>query len=536
MARGAPHYPPRIAVFSIPDFPALCVGMVPELPGMVLENNRVVSATWAARQNGVVEGMRKREAQRAAPDATSLERDLHKEVRNFEAVLAEIKLTVASLEVLEAGAGAFESKGPCKFFGGESRLVSRLVGQVDQVVSQLFGLPLGKDGRLAPQASTKMAIADGLFAAQLGVRHLCGINSIFKQDGLLIPHTKSAAFLAQMPMSVFGNDDLAGLFARLGVHVLEEFACLKRSDVVARFGPQVGLFHDFASGFDPRPMNLEVPEDGIEVRREFDPPLNNVDQVAFAAKVVADELWGILESQGLRCRRLLVFVETEHGEEHSRWWRHDGRLSAGSITERVRWQLDNWLLSGGPTSGISLLKLIPGDVGPASGDQDGLWGGMAASDKMIRTLSRIQGMLGPERVVVGLEAGGRSPFEQVQLVPWGDSLTPNRDPKSPWPGALPEPSPTLVFTELRPVVVSDRNGAPITVNAKGLISATPRRITFESGDMSEITGWSGPWPIEERWWSELGRRLARFQIVLSDGRAYLASVEKGRWHLEAQYD
>jgi protein ImuB len=58
-----------------------------------------------------------------------------------------------------------------------------------------------------------------------------------------------------------------------------------------------------------------------------------------------------------------------------------------------------------------------------------------------------------------------------------------------------------------------------------------------SGELIEVTGWAGPWPVEERWWVPgEARRLVRFQLTLADGRALLMTLTAGRWQVEASYD
>ena len=57
-----------------------------------------------------------------------------------------------------------------------------------------------------------------------------------------------------------------------------------------------------------------------------------------------------------------------------------------------------------------------------------------------------------------------------------------------------------------------------------------------------ITSWTGPWPIDERWWQpDAARAVARFQLVDVHGRAFLVAcelrgTESPRWTMEALYD
>jgi protein ImuB len=260
---------------------------------------------------------------------------------------------------------------------------------------------------------------------------------------------------------------------------------------------------------------------------------------------LAYELHEELARRGLACTRIAIEAETEHGESLSRLWRHDGALTPGMIAERVRWQVDGWLNreSWGerPTAGISILRLVPDQIGPDNGTQHGFWGGRAsagfagsagADDRITRALARVQGMLGPEAVVTAACAGGRGPAEQIALIPWGDARDAPTDAFAPWPGVIPPPAPAIVPRAPIEVEVRDKEGAPVGVTGRGLVTAPP--VTLNDVD---IVGWAGPWPVDERWWDPAAhRRRARFQLATADGRAYLVSVERGHWFVEATYD
>jgi protein ImuB len=86
-------------------------------------------------------------------------------------------------------------------------------------------------------------------------------------------------------------------------------------------------------------------------------------------------------------------------------------------------------------------------------------------------------------------------------------------------------------------VVLDADGAPVGVSARLELTAEPAGLLIEAAAAVEITGWAGPWPVEERWWApgEM-RRRARFQVALADGRAVLLSLSGGHWAVEAVYD
>ncbi|TDB82602.1 DNA polymerase Y family protein, partial [Micromonospora sp. KC721] len=107
----------------------------------------------------------------------------------------------------------------------------------------------------------------------------------------------------------------------------------------------------------------------------------------------------------------------------------------------------------------------------------------------------------------------------------------------PWPGRLPPPSPAVVLPTPFAAAVHDAAGEPVVVNARLSVSGAPARLTVGTAAPVEITGWAGPWPVDERWWAPAeARRRARFQVCLADGTALLLAVEAGRWLVEAIYD
>src|SRR5207248_7822245 len=68
-----------------------------------------------------------------------------------------------------------------------------------------------------------------------------------------------------------------------------------------------------------------------------------------------------------------------------------------------------------------LLRLTPDQLVRDRGRQLGLWGDAAVTDRVARAAVRVQAMLGHDAVTRPVPAGGRSPDEQVTLVPYGRS-------------------------------------------------------------------------------------------------------------------
>jgi protein ImuB len=214
-----------------------------------------------------------------------------------------------------------------------------------------------------------------------------------------------------------------------------------------------------------------------------------------------------------------------------------------------------------------MLRLIPDQLVRDHGRQLGLWGDAVVSDRVARAAVRVQAMLGHGAVTRPVPAGGRSPAEQVTLVPFGDTNdrmpspggagNPGRtgrtggadgqgrtggpgDPDQaarPWPGRIPAPFPASVYPAPLPAKIADESGVTVAVSGRGLVSAPPARMSADGAPWLAVTAWTGPWPVTERWWHpRTARRRARFQLVTEDGAAWLVAVQDGGWLIEARYD
>ncbi|MGI9615233.1 MAG: DNA polymerase Y family protein, partial [Acidimicrobiales bacterium] len=231
-------------------------------------------------------------------------------------------------------------------------------------------------------------------------------------------------------------------------------------------------------------------------------------------------------------------------------------LSAAALADRTRWQMDGWLNRGGPgrpASGVARLTLIPDEVVPARGRQLGLWGARNdRSEEVTRVVGRLQAMLGPDAVTVAEYRGGLGPGERLRMVPAAAVDLGEERPaaerafvEEPWPGRIPPPSAARIHPDPVPIDLLDADGRPVGVDARGEASAAPAALAWgRSGPgvgagpgRRGVTGWTGPWPAEQRWWDPLTRRRrARMQVVLDDGTAHLLAVEAGAWSIEATYD
>ncbi len=580
----------RTLVIWCADWPVLALGHRSDKPAAVLEGNRVLAATAAARQEGVVVGMRRRDAQGHCPDMEILDRDRDREARAFEVVVASASSFTPWVEQSRPGSCALPTRGPSRYFGGDQALARAVRARVLEALGSSRHRPGSMPGSGAGASSgtsgtddspnsggewggfVGVGVADGAFAAALAARS--GTGCVVVEPGC------SAPFLAPMPLEVLGQPDLVDVLQRLGLQRLGELAGLSPASVLGRFGRVGERARRLARGGDDQPLDARPPPADLSVTLEFDPPVERIDQAAFAAKMLADRLGQVLDDAGWSALRVAVEAETCHGEQLLRFWRHEGGLTPAAMAERVRWQLEGWLVgchppgvrtsgsaepqgsadlgsdSHGPTGGLSLLRLIPDQVVPATGRQLGFWGGQSeATERATRAVVRVAAMLGTAAVQVVEPNGGRNPHEQFRLVAATAVDLQEREDQAPsaggggggsggsvapWPGRLPIPSPSVVLVDQsrRPARLLDMQDQPVRVSGRGVLHPEPGRLWVEGwSTWRPVQAWAGPWPLEERWWDPSHRRRqARVQVVLEDLSAWLVVLEEGRWWVAGAYD
>lgn len=545
--------PPRLFVAWCPDWPVVAAGAAaaipPDEPAAVFLANRVVASSGTARAEGIRRGLRRREAQARCPELVVFEDDPARDARYFEPVALAVEGMAPGVEIVRPGVLAVLARGPAGYFGGEAAAAERLL---DTVAAET-GL------------ECQLGAADGLFAATLAARR-----------GLLVPPGKSAEFLAPLSIRELelpvestgpGRSELVDLVRRLGIRTMGGFADLPARDVASRFGAAGEFAHRLCRGLDERPPSRRRLPPELAVTERFDPPVDRVDAAAFAARALATRLHDNLIAHGFACSRLLILARTEDGGELSRTWRCAEPLTPAGTADRVRWQLDGWLTGRRgprPTSGITELRVEPDEVIAADALQLDLLGGdaraVAKAERAGRAMLHVQGLLGPEAVLIGVRGGGRGPADQLRLVPWGDERTPALLPEPPWPGRLPAPAPTSIPPKPVPAKVFDATGHLVAVTDRSVPTAPPHRVAVRGGTPRTVRSWAGPWPVDERWWSELlagrdtssggysgragfeygARRVSRFQVVLepvddTGEVAVLLAVDGSDWWVEGVY-
>ena len=515
----------RLAVLWVPDWPvaaAVAEGMVQAYEPVALHDGRALVVVSArARAEGVRRGMRRRSAQGMCPGLVLLTVDEGRDVRAFEPVMQALEAVVPESSLLRPGVAVLPARGPSRYLGSEEAVAEALVGAA-----------------AAAGVEAQVGVAEGMLAAMLAARSSERVSPGRSAEYLTGRDVRDLVHVATTRDSRARMVDLVDLFRRLGLGTMGELARLRPSQVGPRFGALGLQAHRLARGLDAQPPQVRRSEPDITVQADLDPPAHRIDAAAFAARRLAEELQTVMVRRGVVCARLRVRARTEDGGALERTWRLDGgALTAGELTDRVRWQLEGWLSGRSgerPSAPLVVLELTAEEVSPAAVASDGLWGRMGRGQAQAgRAALRVQGLIGADAVLTPVLQGGRSPRDRVRLVSWGDEPVALRNPKAPWPGQIPSPLPATVPAAPVPARVLDDDGRAVVVADRGVLHGMPARVEVNRRRY-EVTGWAGPWPVHERWWA--GGRPRTYVQVVCGQTALLLAGEGESWWVEGVYD
>jgi protein ImuB len=511
--------PPRVIVLWSPDWPVTAAvqaaGLAPDVPAALIDKGLVFASSATARLEGVVRGLRLREAQARYPDLTVIDYDAALDSRAFEPIVAAIEQLTPGVQLLRPGVCAVRVRGAAQYYGGERAAGLTLLGRMAE---------LG--------ASARAGIADGIFTAEQAARRAEPGSTAAVG---IVPPGGAADFLSDLDIGLLDDTALVTLLRRLGIRTLGDFAALPPDDVRTRFGEHGARLHALSAGRDSWPLTPRIPPTDFDVMVHFEPALDRVDQVAFGVRAAAERFIDDLTAAKLVCTAIRVELDSDSGETAERVWLHPRSFTPADVVDRVRWQLQgSAVIDAGLSSGITYVRISPDAVDSIGHHETGLWGS-GPDERIHHGLSRVQSMLGHGAVLMPAVAGGRTLLDRQQLVAWGDRPVPGRLASQPWPGQLPHPLPGTVFSTRHPVHVVSSSGEPVSIDERGAVSAPPLSLTSGSKTLT-LTAWAGPWPLDERWWSENAARSWRFQAVDDTGCAWLLVLDSGGWWAEARYD
>ncbi|AWE42417.1 DNA polymerase Y family protein [Actinobaculum sp. 313] len=423
----------------IPDWEVTAAeisGEVPAgTPAAVCGGKGVLAVNAWAKRRGIRPGMSRREAHATCPETVLLAPDPERGMRRFEPILQALDRHIARLTVLEPGSVIFTSRGAVRTAGSEQALAEALIGEIADIAG----------------CEANVGFAEGTLATLLAAR-----------ESLMLSSAESADYLAAQPatqvlnaLPVMGRkaevEQYIGILARLGIRTLGGIHCLGAAALTTRFGAMGNQLWVLASGADMRLHPQGMRAQDLALSRSFEPPLQQAEAAAFAARILAEQLSNEMTSRGLTGGQLTITAVLESGDDLTRSWMMDGG-GARDITDRVRWQLASWIDADGGGSAICRLELHMADMLPAGYRPQPLWGGRSAGDELAaRTAVRMQALVGEDGVRVAYNVGGRLPADRYEECPWGQVFpSSGKEKEFPWPGGIPDPRPPCCIPRRSP--------------------------------------------------------------------------------------
>jgi len=443
----------------IPDWEVTAAeisGEVPAgTPAAVCGGKGVLAVNAWAKRRGIRPGMSRREAHATCPETVLFAPDPERDMRRFEPILQALDRHIARLTVLEPGNVIFTSRGAVRTAGSEEALAEALIGEIADIAG----------------CEANVGFAEGTLATLLAAR-----------ESLVLSPAESADYLAAQPatqvlnaLPVMGRkaevEQCIDILARLGIRTLGGINHLGAAALTTRFGAMGNQLWALASGADMRLHPQGMRAQDLALSRSFEPPLQQAEAAAFAARTLAEQLSDEMASRGLTGGQLTITAALESGDDLTRSWMMDGG-SARDITDRVRWQLTSWIDTDGGGSAICRLELHMADMLPAGYRPQPLWGGRSAGDELAaRTAVRMQALVGEGGVRVAYNVGGRLPADRYEERPWGEAFPSSGKGKEfPWPGGIPDPPPALLHPTPIAIDITDECGHPLHVSGLGVLT------------------------------------------------------------------
>ena len=556
--------PKRLAVLRCLDWSAVVAAKNSTTPCAVIHAQRVISRTPAAVRYGVQVGMRRRHAQALCPDIEIVAHQPSRDRTAFDAVVRVVNELVPLIEVSEPGLIVFAARGPSRYMGGDGPMALKIVEALKTSVA---------DSRLAALL-VGVGVADSRLAAQIA-SHASAMAS--SSANLFVPYVvepdKTNEWLAPQSVRVLGefasiNRETISLLERLGLNTLHDVCALSESVLAGRFGELGVELHRLSRGDEQYPLAVVPhPPEHLCIEK-FDEPVSDQQIIINSVQRMAVAFTEYYSVHGSVCVRIVISFESESGKRSERLWYRPQGLTTSAIIENAKWQLEAWLasqlagdISGDPEShalenyalenhGLVRVQLIADEVRTDTAQQLRLWGGSTQTDETAtQAIGRLSELLGSSAVQVAKWQGGRDVLDSYELVSAthaqtiGSASSHEQISAQKWRGALPNPSPSVVYSEPIQVQINDQFGKLLSVSARHELSASPVSVIIGSTHY-KVNSWAGPWPVEERWWdSARSRRLVRLQLVCekitADSAlqilAMLAILEHGEWTVAAIY-
>ena len=574
---------PRVACLLVPLFPlAARLRAEPELAGDALvilegagDRGRVVAATRRARQSGIKPGATLAQARARLPNLVARGRDASCERAAQEALLDVAESISPRVEDTGFGIAYLDVAGLERHYPDADDPERSLAETLVRELESRAGLP------------TRVGVGGSKLAARVAAAQPHGPT--------VIPAGDEADFLAPLPLTRLSPEaDILATLERWGIRSVGALARLPRDEVASRLGREGQALHAVARGLDPQPLMPRQPPPVFREGLELEWPLVNLEPFVFVARGALDRLTGRMAGQGLACSCLELSLELEPDGHHERAITLPAPTrDVKTLTTLVRLDLE----ARPPGAPVRSFVLTAHPDRPRLA-QLTLFGPAALSpDKLATTVARLFALLGEGRVGAPQVVDGHRP-ERCALVPFTPPPPPPDTNAASQDAAgaesngaagrgaagrgaagrgaagrgaagrgllavrvLRPPLPLEVITEdavpAAATATDDARSPNDTSNGEAAdgsgsvvhgppSTARPREIRTlvedETAKRHRVDGRvrvaSGPWGLEEGWWTEAPLVREYWDVEITNGGLYRIYRDQasGHWFADGVYD
>jgi protein ImuB len=537
---------PWIACLAVPLFPlAARLRSEPELlaeAAAVCAGNgnaaRIVAATRRARRAGIEPGQTLPQARALLPQLVTRARDAECERAAQEALLEAAG--ELSPRVEDGGEGTVYAD-----VDGLERHFRPAPGEAEP-----GGWPAALGRALAAAAERAgLPARVGVAASKLAARVAAGLP----ESPTVVAAGEEADFLAPLPLDRLAPElSLAATLDRWGVRSIGDLARLPAAEVASRLGPVGADLHAVARGRDPRPLVPYQPPPTFREGLALEWPLVDLEPFLFVGRAALERLTRRMEARGLACSRIELSMRLEPDGVDER------AIVLPAPTREVKTLLTLLRLElearppGAPLAAFSLV----GHPDRPREAQLSLFGPAALSpDRLATTLARLFALLGPDRVGSPRRVDGHRP-ERFALAPFAPPPPPSEPPEP--PARKNGGRGLLAVRVLRPpvpleVIVAEAAGTSFSAGAGPTATANgnghaARPVSLapapgaEAPNRLKLRGRvrvaSGPWGLEDEWWSEAPAERDYWDVELTAGPLVRIYRERGsgEWYADGVYD
>ena len=535
----------RLACFYVPMFVLAArlrsePDLLNEAVGIVEGNGNnahIVAATRRARKKGIQPGLSLAQARTLLPKLIARGRDSECE-RTAQEALLEVAETF-SPRVEDAGEGVvfLDVTGMERHFADDDESGN---GQptTDNPSPEL------RLARAALRACDAISLPArvGIAGSKLAAR----VAAELPKSPTVVAPGEEATFLAPLPLTRLSPElEAAAMLHRFGLSSIGDLARLPESEIASRLGEVGRELHWAARGIDPRPLMPRPLPPEFREGMELEWPLVALEPFLFIANAALDRLSKRMEIQGFACKRLEFTLTLDPDGYDARG------IDLPAPTRDVKTMLTLMRLDlektppGAPVAGFSFVA-HPDRPRRA---QLSLFGPSAVSpEKLASTIAKLISILGDGRVGMPMTVDGHLPERYAINVfspppPPDVRRTPARARGLLAVRTFRPPIPIEVTT--RAAEGDDVQIATIRSLAEVVSDSRPpapdSRPRVEAGSKVEIAGTvricSGPWQVEEGWWSDRPDIREYWDVELERGGVY--RVFRGgaaEWFVDARYE